>query len=73
MGSGQIKFDKTGSFETGGIAGVLGTNTAPMGILMGSTTVTGQTVRSGTINIEIEMRAAHEHRQSRTKPANRRQ
>ena len=41
-----------------------------MGILMGSTTVTGQTVGSGTINIEIEMRAAHEHRQSRTKPAN---
>ena len=56
--------------ETSGIAGVLGTNTATMGILMGSTTVTEQTVGSGTINIEIEMRAAHEHRQSRTKPAN---
>ena len=56
--------------ETGGIAGVLGTNTATMGILMGSTTVTGQTVGSGTINIEIETRGALGHRQSIPKPAN---
>ena len=42
-----------------------------MGILMGSsTTVTGQIVGSGIVNTEIETRAAHEHRQSRTKPAN---
>ncbi len=56
--------------ETGGITGVMETNVAAMGILMGSTTVTGQIVGSGIVNTEIETRGALGHRQGRPKPAN---
>ena len=56
--------------ETGGIAGVLGTNVAAMGILMGSTMAMRQIVGSGTISTEIEARGALGHRQGRPKPAN---
>jgi len=56
--------------ETGGITGVMGTNVAAMGILMGSTTITGQIVGSEIVNTEIETRGALVHRQSIPKPAN---
>ena len=56
--------------ELDGMEGITGMNVAAMGILMGSTTVTGQIVGSGIVNTEIETRGALGQRQGRPKPAN---
>ena len=53
--------------ELDGMEGITGTNVAAMGILMGSTTVTGQIVGSGIVNTEIETCGILVRRQSISK------
>ena len=67
----NVAADNEDGGETGGITGVMETNVAAMGILMGSsTTIIGQIVGSGIVHTEIETRPAFGLRQGRPKPAN---
>ena len=52
------------------LPGVLGTNVAAMGILMGSTMAMGQTAGSGIVSIEVETRPNLGQRQVLPKPEN---